>query len=185
VGGFWRGAPERDAKADTVTGDGMGTVLQTRRTLPRISTWRRDLSLRARLFLLVLTSVVPLVCMGLIQEYLDYQAERDRIYLELIQTARGMAVGVERDLQARLSALEALATSPALQPGDWTAFDSQADAFLRRQSPGTLLGISTQRNFDLRLYGLRVRPKSFIIFTKLSNHQANRCPTQERKTVTV
>lgn len=102
----------------------------------------------------MLASVIPLLAMGLVREYLDYRAQRQEVYTDLLQTARGMAVAVERDLQIRVSSLEALATSPSLQVGDWKAFGEQADAFLRRQSPGTLLGIANAGTFDLHMYGL-------------------------------
>jgi PAS domain S-box-containing protein len=151
-------APDRDTNRNTprvgeaATIPEMGPELGRER--PFRPFWRRDLSLRARLFLLVLASVVPLTCMGLVMEYLDYRAGRQEVYAGLLQTARGMSVAVERDLQVRLSSLEALATSPALQTGDWSAFDAQANAFLKRQSPGTLLGLSGLGAFAMRVYGL-------------------------------
>nr|WP_294509053.1 PAS domain S-box protein [uncultured Rhodopila sp.] len=115
---------------------------------------RTALSLRARLLLLVVASVVPLVCMGIVREYLEYRVERQQVYERLRTMARGMAVAVERELQLRVSALEALATSPALQADDLTQFDRQAQAFLARQPPGAVLGLSAADAFRLRMYGL-------------------------------
>ncbi len=119
--------------------------------LPRLP---RALSLRSRLLLLVIASVVPLVVLGMIGEYLDYRADRDRVYDGLLMTARGTAVAVERELQLRVSALETLALSPALQTGDLARFDTQADAFLARQPPGSLLGLAGSDLLRLRVYGL-------------------------------
>jgi PAS domain S-box-containing protein len=94
------------------------------------------------------------VCMAAVQEYLEFNAERDKIYDGLLTTARGTAVAVERELQLRISALEALATAPALQAGDLTGFDKQAEAFLARQPPDTLLGVAAPDLTRLRMYGL-------------------------------
>ena len=113
----------------------------------------RTLPLRSRLLMLVIASVVPLVCMGVFREYLDYRADRDKVYDGLLVTARGMAVSVERDLQLRVSALETLATSPALQTDDLAAFDKQAEAFLARQPPGSIMGLAGPDQRRLRAYG--------------------------------
>ena len=64
-----------------------------------------------------------------------------------------MAVSVKRDLQLRVSALETLATSPALQADDLTAFDKQAEAFLARQPPGSIMGLAGPDQRRLRAYG--------------------------------
>ena len=113
--------------------------------------WRLARSLRARLFLLVFASVLPLIGMGLVREYLDYSADGQAIYDGLLGTARGVAVGVERDLQLRISSLETLATSPALATDDLNRFERQAASFLARQPAGTMLGLVTP---DLRLHRL-------------------------------
>jgi PAS domain S-box-containing protein len=105
--------------------------------------------LRARLFLLVLASVVPLVAMGLVREYLQYVAERNAVYDGLLTAARGAAVAVERDLQLRTASLETLATSPALNGNDLTQFDTEATAFLARMPPGSMLGVE-QPNAEIR-----------------------------------
>jgi PAS domain S-box-containing protein len=109
-------------------------------------------SLRARLLMLVVASVVPLVCMGVVREYWTYQTLREQAYEGLQTIAHGLAVALERDLQLRVSALETLATSPALQSDDLGLFDRQAEAFLARQSPGTLLGLSGADASQIRMY---------------------------------
>src|SRR5689334_6381460 len=97
---------------------------------------RHTLSLRSRLLLLVVASVVPLIGLGLFREYWNYRAQRQQIYESLQTTARGLAVAVERDIESRIMALEALATSPILRSGDLAQFDSQAEAFLGHQPSG-------------------------------------------------
>jgi PAS domain S-box-containing protein len=147
-------APRRDATprepsgaVDVVTADGAphGNARPRR---------RHDLSLRTRLLLLVIASVVPLVCLGVVREYFDYRDDRERVYEGLLTIARGMAVSVERDLQLRVSALETLAMSPALQADDLAGFDQQAQAFLARQPPGTVMGLADPDLRRLRSYGM-------------------------------
>ena len=120
--------------------------------LPR-GRWRA-LSLRSRLFLLVVASVVPLIGMGLVREFLEFRSEQEGVYDGLLTVARATSVAVERELQIRVSALEVLGTSPALQAGDLDAFDRQADAFLKRQPPDTVLGLAGPGMQRLRMYGL-------------------------------
>src|SRR4051794_29239686 len=73
--------------------------------------WQRRKSLRARLFLLVVASVVPLVGIEVVHEYRDYARERQAVYDTLLGTARGLALVVERDLQLRVASLQTLAMS--------------------------------------------------------------------------
>jgi PAS domain S-box-containing protein len=113
------------------------------------------------LLLIVVASALPLICMGVTREILDYQDDRARVYEGLLTIARGMAVSVERDLQLRVSALETLATSPALQADDLDQFDKQAEAFLARQPPGSVMGLASPDLRRLRSYGMppnRVEP---------------------------
>jgi len=114
---------------------------------------RPTLSLRSRLLLLVVASVVPLIGMGVVREYWNYRAKQDQVYEGLQTAARGLAVAVERDLQSRVTALETLATSPALQSGDLAQFDRQAEAFLARQAPDVRLGLAAPDATLVRLYG--------------------------------
>ena len=102
--------------------------------------WRGDLSLRSRLLLLVVASVVPLVGMGLVREYLNFKAERREIDAGLLLTARGMALSVERDLQLNVSSLETLATSLALQSGDLATFKDQASGIPSAAATGFAAG---------------------------------------------
>jgi PAS domain S-box-containing protein len=115
---------------------------------------RHNISLRSRLLLLVVASVLPLICLGIVRETLDYNADRNRVYERLMTIADGMAVSVERDLELRVSALETLALSPALQANDLDQFDKQAEAFLAHQPPGTVMGLADTDLRRLRAYGL-------------------------------
>ena len=146
-------APPRDAPLmeQSAADDELNAAFAPRaRPRPR---WRSNLSLRSRLLMLVIASVVPLAGMGVVREYMDYRADRERIYQGLLVIARGMAVSVERDLQLRVSALEILAMSPALQVDDLAAFDRQAEAFLARQPHGSIMGLAGPDLRRLRAYG--------------------------------
>ncbi|MFL5256799.1 MAG: PAS domain S-box protein [Rhodopila sp.] len=112
------------------------------------------LSLRSRLLLLVIASVLPLIGMGLFREYWNYRAQSHQVYEGLQTAAQGLAVAVERDLQARIVALETLATAPALLSDDLLRFDTQAEAFLSRQPPGVRLGLAEPGGALVRLYGV-------------------------------
>jgi PAS domain S-box-containing protein len=114
---------------------------------------RSALSLRSRLLLLVVASILPLIGLGMVREYWNYLAQRQQASEGLQTTARGLAVAVERDIQSRIAALEALATSPALLPDSLARFDAQVKAFLASQPPGTLLGLSGPDAGLVRLYG--------------------------------
>ena len=129
---------------------------------------RRRLSLRSRLLLLVVASVVPLVCFGVVREYLNYSAQREAIYDGLLTVARGTSVAVERDLQLRVSSLETLALSLALSSNDPAPFDQQATAFMARMPPGSLLGIVSPNHQVQRLFGLPGQPPNI-----LTNQAAN------------
>ncbi len=111
------------------------------------------MSLRTRLLLLVIASVVPLVGLGVVREYGQYRAERDNVYQGLLTVARGVAVAVDRDLLLRTAALETLAMSPALQSDDLTGFDAQARLFLERQPEGAMLGLVGRDHRVIRAYG--------------------------------
>jgi PAS domain S-box-containing protein len=120
---------------------------------------RPNLPLRSRLLLLVIASVVPLVCLGVYHEYMDYQADRDSVYEGLETVARGTAIAVERELQVRISSLETLAISPALTETDLRRFDAQAATFLNRLPADTILGLVTADHQVRRLYGVRALPR--------------------------
>ncbi len=134
--------------------------------------WGDRLSLRARLLLLVVASIVPLVGMGTIAEYLDYRASKVRMYEGLLATARGTAFAVELELQLRVSALETLALSPALQTGDVESFDRQANAFLAHQQAGSVLSIASPDSRDTRFYVLQ--PQSIVPSQRNAMTAANR-----------
>ena len=147
-------APPTDAIEEPVVGDPTAPSRQVVLGTPLRRRWGRRMSLRTRLLLLVVASVVPLVCYGVFREYLDYTVERKAAFDGLMSIARGTAVAVERDLQLRVSSLETLAMAPALLQSDLKGFDQQAQAYLEHLPAGSLLGIVTPDREIQRLYGL-------------------------------
>jgi hypothetical protein len=100
---------------------------------------RRDgrFPLRARLMMLVIASVIPLVALTLVRGYLDYHkavADAGRTTLAL---AHSLALSVEKQQQARIAVLEVLALSNALRRGDFDVFRGRADAVVTKQFPGS------------------------------------------------
>ncbi|HEX4365604.1 MAG TPA: PAS domain S-box protein, partial [Rhodopila sp.] len=147
-------APERDANQGSAVRTDGGAAAPPVRPAARRFGWRRDLSLRSRLILLVMACIVPLGCTGLIRRYLDYREGRATVYDGLLTTAHGTAIAVERELQLRVSALETLALSPDLQDGNWDQFDHVAETFLARQPPGSVMGVAGPDLRRVRVYGL-------------------------------
>ena len=92
--------------------------------------------------------------MAVVREYLTYRTNREAVYQSLMTTARATALAVERELQLRISALETLAMSPALQTNDLAQFDQQAERFLARQPAGTVMGLAGPDLRRLRSYGM-------------------------------
>src|SRR5258708_20309317 len=88
----------------------------------------RRLSLRSRLVLLVVASIIPLTAFTLARRYFDYQEAVENAGQKTLALARGLSIAVEKDLQARIAALQVLALSQALRDGDLVAFRAQAEA---------------------------------------------------------
>jgi signal transduction histidine kinase/CheY-like chemotaxis protein len=106
---------------------------QATRTEPRSG----RLSLRARLMMLVVASVVPLVAFTLIRGYLDYRDDVANAGRKTLELARSLALAVEKQQQARIAVLEVLGLSNALQRGDFGIFRARAEAVVAEQFPGS------------------------------------------------
>jgi two-component sensor histidine kinase len=104
----------------------------------------RRLTLRTRLALLVLASILPLVGFNLVSGYLAYIADRDRATNEALDLARSLAQAVAAELGSRMAVLEVLALSRRLADGDLAGFRAQAEAVLARQAPGANILLLTE-----------------------------------------
>jgi signal transduction histidine kinase len=98
-----------------------------------------QLSLRARLLLLAVASMVPLLGFSLGSQYLQYREAVAAAGRQTLEIARGMSLAVDQELRARMVALQVLAGSPTLRSDDITAFRAQAQAVIAQQFPGSNL----------------------------------------------
>ncbi|HTT79579.1 MAG TPA: PAS-domain containing protein, partial [Stellaceae bacterium] len=118
--------------ADTLKGSMAEVASPRERSPPR---WR-GLPLRWRLILLVVAGIVPLLAFALGDQYVEYRAETTIDRQRMLALARGMAQAVDGALEARVSALQTLATSNALHNGDLVSFRARAEDALPRQFRG-------------------------------------------------
>ena len=99
----------------------------------------RGLSLRARLILLVVASLVPLLGFSLGREYLEYEAELASTRQRTLVLARGMARTIEQEVDAYIAVLEAMAQATSLRVGDFDWFRARAEAVVAQQFPGSVI----------------------------------------------
>lgn len=98
-----------------------------------------NLSLRLRLILLVLASVIPITAFGLIDGYMDYRADVERVGRERQFLARAMAVAVDSELQRGIAAMQVLAQSRRLLDQDLVGFRRRATDVITEQFPGATI----------------------------------------------
>jgi signal transduction histidine kinase len=97
------------------------------------------LSLRARLSLLVLASLLPMLLFSLVSQYLQYRNDVAELQERSKALAHSIGLTIEQMLVTRIAALEVLARSRALRDGDLEAFRSQALALVEQQFPAAHL----------------------------------------------
>jgi hypothetical protein len=110
------------------------SVTSARSPDPKIAAPR--LSLRWRLMLLVVVAIVPLLIFGLGYQYVEYRDDVRATGDHLLAVARGMVQVVEAELQSRITSLETLSTSSALEADDLDRFHARA-AIVANQFPGS------------------------------------------------
>jgi len=93
------------------------------------------LSLRARLILLVVVSLVPVVAFTLGRQYVTYEESVEATGERTMRAARRTAAGLEQMLRARIDVLEGLVRSYTGRPDDLDGFRSLADAAVAKH-PG-------------------------------------------------
>lgn len=93
-------------------------------------------SLRSRLITLLLGTTLPLVVLAVADAWQTYLAERQRMDDATKAIARGVALGVAREVQRGLAGISALSLSRPLCAGDLDAFRDQLHAFVQHQHPG-------------------------------------------------
>ncbi|MGH7126035.1 MAG: ATP-binding protein [Stellaceae bacterium] len=102
----------------------------------RILGWRR-LSLRARLVVLVVASLIPLILFTLARRYADYQDSVSASGQQTLELTRAITSAVESELRGRIAALQVLALSGQLREGNWEGFRGSAEAVIAEQFAGS------------------------------------------------
>jgi PAS domain S-box-containing protein len=87
---------------------------------------RRSMSVRAYLLVMVIAIVLPVDAFAGVLFWRYADSEIGRIDQQLENDARELALDVDRDLQGKIVALETLATSSALDSGDYAQFYARA-----------------------------------------------------------
>src|SRR5579862_1278612 len=109
------------------------------------ATGSRALSLRTRLILLVMASVLPLLVFTVVRRYADYQESLAQIGERNLALARSMALLLDEELQVRIAALRAIARAPALQASSEVAsFRPRAERIAQEEFPGANLMLLQQ-----------------------------------------
>ena len=89
-------------------------------------------SVRSRLVLMALSLVIPAIILMVLLTANAYRESQARYEQQLVATTRALAVATDRQISQGVATLETLALSPALQTGDFAAFERQA----RETAPG-------------------------------------------------
>src|SRR5579862_1417884 len=97
---------------------------------------RFTLSLRGRLVLLVLGSIIPLLTFILGSEYVDYRHEVAATGERALEVVRGMSELLDEELQTRIKILQTLAVARSLKAGDLDFFRAHVETVLAQQFPG-------------------------------------------------
>ena len=100
---------------------------------------RRSLSIRARLVLLILATVLPLVALAGFAVFRSANHERSRIERDVRERVENLLNDVTREIASVELSLEILASSPSLRKGDLEAFGNQIREALKVQ--GLAIGL--------------------------------------------
>src|SRR5579863_257646 len=103
-----------------------------------------NLSLRWRLVLLVIASIVPLMAFSFDREYLRYRENVDAVEERTLTIAGGMSLLIEDKLQTQIATLETLAEGRRLATGDLDAFRVRAETTAARLFPGGAIELLTE-----------------------------------------
>jgi len=87
--------------------------------------------------ILVVASIVPLVAFTLARGYLDYRDAVTSSAEKTQELTRSLSLAVEKELQARIAALQVLALSAPLREGELDRFRTLADTVVAEQYPGS------------------------------------------------
>src|SRR5262249_8595595 len=100
---------------------------------------RLTLGIQARLVILVLTTVLPLVGIASFAMIRTVDGERARVQREAKERVADLLADVDRQITGTQAALRVLAVSPSLQSGDFAGFDLQMREALKIQGTSIVL----------------------------------------------
>ena len=97
---------------------------------------RASWSLRARVRLLVLVTIAPLLALGLAVQYAEYEHDKETASARTVELGRSVALQVSRELEADVRALQVLAKAGRLRRGAIEAFRDLAESALTDRLEG-------------------------------------------------
>ena len=95
--------------------------------------------IRSRLLLLVCAALLPALLLSALGVAYVYREQRDFNYASVAETARALALALDRDMLRRESVLRTLGTSPALQEGELQRFYGYAAAVAAETNAAIIL----------------------------------------------
>jgi hypothetical protein len=95
------------------------------------------LSLRARVMLLAVAGIVPMLAFSLGNQYLQYREAVANAGNQALELARSLSVVVDQELHARIVALQVFSASRAVQDNDLVTFRARAETVVAQQFPGS------------------------------------------------
>jgi len=102
----------------------------------------RKLSLPVRLGLLVAGTTLPLIVFATIIIYRNYEKDRAEVSARVQETARGIRIVLDAEVQRMTGSLQVLALTNSLRRGDFETFRRNASGFLEQYPPGGVLLIA-------------------------------------------
>jgi signal transduction histidine kinase/CheY-like chemotaxis protein len=100
---------------------------------------RRTLGIQARLTMLALVTVLPLVALSSFAILRTVDDDRAQMQRDVAERAESLLGDVDRQISAIQAELQVLAVSPSLQDGDFPAFDRQMRAALKIRGTSIVL----------------------------------------------
>jgi len=105
-------------------------------------------TIRDRIQWLVVVCTVPVFLLAVVWLVLSYQRGRDALLQTNLHAARGLVQAIDRDLDASILVLQALATSSSIDDGDYQRFHAREREILRYVAADNIV------LFDTDLQGL-------------------------------
>src|SRR4030081_2884733 len=106
-------------------------------------------SLPVRLALLVAGTTLPLIIFAAGIVYNDYEQDRKKASQRVLETARGIRVVLDAEVQRMTGGLQVLALTNALRSGDFEGFRRMASGFLDQYGKDGVVLVSNREGGQL------------------------------------